>query len=55
LVAGLMAAVTGMFNGGETCALGLANTLASVAKVAAGVAIANRTDLTDNLPLIGKK
>lgn len=50
-----IADVTGMLNGGSTAAVGLASTVMTVAKVGAGIAIANRTDFTKNFPVIGLK
>lgn len=50
-----VAGVTGMINGGSTAAVGMANTVLEVAKIATGVAIANKTDFTKRFPVIGVK
>lgn len=55
IMPGLLAGLTGFFNGGLTVPVGLARTLMTLIEVGAGVAVANRTDLTDRLPLIGKR
>lgn len=54
LIPGLLAEATGRLNGGMSTSVGLSHTLAAILDVAGGAALANRTRLTDNLPLIGK-
>lgn len=50
-----IAGLTGMLNGGSTTAVGMANTALEVAKLATGVAIANKTTFSQGLPVIGNK
>lgn len=54
LVKGLTSELTGMLNGGETGSVGMSHTVAEVAKVGAGVAIANKTSFTQSWPVIGQ-
>lgn len=54
LFPGVVAELTGMLNGGRTGSVGMSSTVATTAKVLAGVAVANRTAFTKTFPLIGE-
>lgn len=54
LVGGLTAELTGLINGGQTASVGLSHTLASAGLLAGGIAVANKTNFTKGLPIIGE-
>lgn len=53
-VPGLVAELTGLVNGGKTTSVGMTSTVANVAKMLSGVAVANKTQFTKTLPVIGE-